>query len=113
MSIIFNFLVATFFNGKKSEINFNIFSSVYNFFFLGGGASLMAQTLKNPSIMWRPRFNALVGKILWRRAWLPTPVFWPGEFHEQRSLAGYRPPGHKECDMTERLSLSEKFLAVK
>ena len=41
MSIIFNFLVATFFNGKKSEINFNIFISVYKFFFffLGGGFS--------------------------------------------------------------------------
>ena len=73
----------------------------------------MTQTLKNPSIMWRSRFHALVGKIPWRRAWLPTPVFWPGEFHEQRSLAGYRPPGHKECDMTERLSLSETFLVVK
>ena len=23
------------------------------------------------------------------RASLPTPVFWPGEFHGQRSLAGY------------------------
>ena len=22
-----------------------------------------------------------VGKIPWRREWLPTPVFWPGEFH--------------------------------
>ena len=22
---------------------------------------------------------------------LPTPVFWPGEFHGQRSLAGYSP----------------------
>ena len=25
----------------------------------------------------------------WRREWLPTPVFLPGEFHGQRSLAGY------------------------
>ena len=24
----------------------------------------------------------------WRRAWLPTPVFLPGEFHGQRSLVG-------------------------
>ena len=30
------------------------------------------------------------GKIPWRRAWQPTPVFLPGEFHGQRSLAGYR-----------------------
>ena len=27
-----------------------------------------------------------------------------GEFHGQRSLAGYSPWGHKESDMTERLS---------
>ena len=28
-----------------------------------------------------PGFNPWVGKIPWRREWLPTPVFWPGEFH--------------------------------
>ena len=28
------------------------------------------------------------GKIPWRRAWQPTPVFLPGESHGQRSLAG-------------------------
>ena len=27
----------------------------------------------------------------WRRAGQPTPVFLPGEFHGQRSLAGYSP----------------------
>ena len=27
--------------------------------------------------------------VSWRRAWQPTPVFWPGESHGQRSLAGY------------------------
>ena len=41
----------------------------------------------------------------WRRAWQPTPAFLPGEFHGQRSLAGYRPWGPKESDMTEQLSL--------
>ena len=34
----------------------------------------------------------------------PTPVFLPGKFHEQRSLAGYSPRGPKESDTTERLS---------
>ena len=38
--------------------------------------------------------------------WQPTPVFLPGEFHGQRSLAGYSPWGHKESDRTERLTLS-------
>ena len=31
------------------------------------------------------------GLIPWRREWLPTPIILPGEFHEQRSLAGYSP----------------------
>ena len=29
-----------------------------------------------------------VGKILWRREQLPTPVFWPGEFHGLYSVWG-------------------------
>ena len=32
-------------------------------------------------------FDPWVGKISWRRAWQPAPVFLPGEFHGQRSLA--------------------------
>ena len=41
----------------------------------------------------RPGFDSWVGKILWRRAWQPTPVFLPGESHGQRSLMGYSPWG--------------------
>ena len=29
----------------------------------------------------RPGFDPWVGMIPWRRERLPTPVFWPGEFH--------------------------------
>ena len=36
-----------------------------------------------------------------RRAQQPTPVFLPGKFHGQRSLAGYSPWGHKQSDTTE------------
>ena len=39
----------------------------------------------------RCRFSPWVGKIPWRRAWQPTPVFLPGESHGQRSLAGCSP----------------------
>ena len=46
----------------------------------------------------RCRFDPWVGKIPWRRAWQPTPVFLPGESHGQRRLAGYRPRGRKESD---------------
>ena len=45
-----------------------------------------------------------VGKIPCRRAWQPTPASLPGQFHGQRSLAGYSPWGHKESDTTEQLS---------
>ena len=29
----------------------------------------------------------------------PTPVFLPGDFHGQKSLAGYSPWGHKESEL--------------
>ena len=45
----------------------------------------------------RPGFDPWVGKILWRRDWLPTPVFLPGEFHGQRSLVGYIVHGVAKC----------------
>ena len=44
------------------------------------------------------------GRFPWRRERQPTPVFLPGEFHEQRSLVGYSPWGCKESDTTERLT---------
>ena len=53
-----------------------------------------------------------LGSIPWRRAWQPTPVFLPGE-SPQRSLVGYSPWGHKESDMTERLSTAHKHLMLK
>ena len=36
-----------------------------------------------------------------RRAWQPTPVFLPGEYHGQRSLVGYSPWGCIQSDMTK------------
>ena len=61
----------------------------------------------------RHGFYPWIRKIPWRRKWHPTPVFFPGESHGQRSLAGYSPwslagysPwGRKESDMTEQLSM--------
>ena len=58
------------------------------------GASLVAQTVKNPLAMW----ETWIGKIPWRRERLPTPVFWPREFHGLYSLWGCKKP-----DMTEQL----------
>ena len=65
--------------------------------------SLVAQMVKH--LPW-------VGKISWRRKWKPTPVFLPGESHEQRSLVGYSPWGLKESDTTERLHLSNEQTEV-
>ena len=36
----------------------------------------------------------------WRRESLSTPVFLPGIFHGQRSLAGHSPWGHEDSDTT-------------
>ena len=36
-----------------------------------------------------------LGKIPWRREWLPTLVFLPGGFHGQKSLACYSPWGYE------------------
>jgi len=46
-------------------------------------------------------WESWVGKILWRKERLPTPIFWPEEFHGL-----YNPWGRKELDTTGRLPLS-------
>ena len=61
-------------------------------------ASLAACTEKLLLQSRRRRLDPLVGKILWRREWLPTLVFWPGESHGQRSLVGYSPWGRKRVE---------------
>ena len=63
--------------------------------------SLVAQLVKNPSAVWETWVWSQVGKIPWRREWLPTPVFWPREFQGL-----YSPWGRKESDTIEWLSLS-------
>ena len=55
----------------------------------------------NLPAMWETWFDPWIGKIPWRKEWLPTPVFWPGDFHGL-----YSPWGRKESDTTKRLSLS-------
>ena len=64
----------------------------------------------------RCRFSPWVRKIPWSKKWQPTPVFLPGKFHGQRSLAGCSLWGHKESDTTERLcvyiTMSQSFPPV-
>ena len=65
-------------------------------------ASLIAQLVKNPPAMQETPVRVLgqKDKIYERRDRLPTPVFWPGEFHGL-----YSPWGRRELDTTEPLSL--------
>ena len=69
--------------------------------------------VKNPPAMQEPWFHPWVRKIPWRRTWEPTAVFLPGESHGQKSLVGYSPWGHKELDMTERLTRSCLYFSRK
>ena len=50
-----------------------------------------------------------LGRSPWWRKWQPTLVFLSGEFHGQRSLAGYSPSGHKESDTAEWQSFTHSF----
>ena len=56
----------------------------------------MVLVVKNPPASAgdiRDAGSILSRKIPWRRARQPTPIFLSGEFHGQRSLAGYSPQG--------------------
>ena len=68
-------------------------------------ASVVAQLVKNLPAMQETWVQSLDwdGTIPWRRERLPTPVFWPGEFHgdSMENSMGRSPWGRKESDMTE------------
>ena len=76
---------------------------IYVYIGLPGGL-----VVKNPPTKcWRNKrhgFDPWIGKIPWNRKWQPTAVFLPGEFHGQRSLAGYSSWSCKESDTSEWLS---------
>ena len=71
------------------------------------GLLWLLRLLKNLPVIQETWVDLWVWKIPWRMEWLPTAVFFPGEFHRKRSLVGYSPGGCKESDMTEQLTLSE------
>ena len=55
---------------------------------------------------WRKcRFDPWARRIPWRRKWQPAPVFLPGKYHGQSSLAGYSLWSRKEFNMTKQLSM--------
>ena len=55
------------------------------------------------------QFHPWGGKIPWRRAWQPTPVFLPRESHGQKSLGGYSPWGRKESNATWQLNNTLRY----
>ena len=58
---------------------------------------------------WKRRgFDPWIGKIPWRKAWQPTPVFLPGESHGQRSLVGATVHRVTESDMTEAIYYAQR-----
>ena len=61
--------------------------------------------VKNLSAVRETQVQSLGGKIPWRMEWQPTPVYLPGEFHGQRSLADYSPWDHGKSETTKQLSL--------
>ena len=77
-------------------------SSTHNLGFPGGGSP--EETACQCRSHKRHWFDPWVGKIPWRRAWQPTPLFLPGESHRQRSLAGYSSWGCKESGMSVETS---------
>ena len=60
----------------------------------------MAQMVKSLPAMQKTRVRSLGWEDPLEKGWLPTPVFWPGEFHGL-----YSPLGLKELDTNEQLSL--------
>ena len=73
-------------------------------------SSLVASIVKNLPAVQKIGFDSSGRKIPWRREWLPTLVYLPGEFHGQKSLVGYSPWACKELDMTKRLTVSLRSL---
>ena len=107
------------FVGKVMSILLNMLSRLV-ITFLPRSKHILISWLQSPSavILWlswkrirlqwgRPGFDPWVGKIPWRRERLPTPVFWPGEFHGP--VRGV----HKELDTTERHRHREQIYKYK
>ena len=57
--------------------------------------------VKNSPAMWETWVQSLVQEDPLEKGMATTPVFLPGEFHGQRSLAGYSSGDHKKSDITQ------------
>ena len=57
-------------------------------------------------------FDSWFRRIFWSRKWQPTPVFFLGESHGQRSLVDYSPWGCKELDTTQNKLALQSYTAI-
>ena len=78
-------------------------------------APLVSQQLKNLPAMQETEVWSLVGKIPWRRKWQPTPLFFPGKSHGQRTLVGYSLWGNKRArhDLATKQQKQQISVSVK
>ena len=74
---------------------------------------LMTQRVKNLLALQEKPVQSLGRKDSQRREWQPTPLFFPGESHGQRSLADYSPWDLKDSDMAEQLTLSLSYIILR
>ena len=86
-------------DGEGDGREFQKGRDIYIYIYIYLWASLVSLLVKIPPAVWEPWLDPWVGKLAWRRESVPTPIFWPEEFH---GLSG--PWGHKESDTTEQLS---------
>ena len=94
--------------GCSSSIQFKFYAAMQLLMsvmgFHGGSA------VKNLPAMQETQVWSLSWEDPLRRAWQPTPVFLPGEFHGQRSLVGSGPQGCTETDMIETTKQKQQYL---
>ena len=76
---------------EKTPTKMQLFALLFTDYYSGLSWWLRRQTIC--PLCERCRFDSWVRRIPWRREWLPTPVFLPGEFHGQKSLVDYSPWG--------------------
>ena len=70
----------------------------------------MAQMVKNLPAMQEIQVQFLGREDPLKKRMETHSIFLPGEFHGQRTLAGYSPWGCNESDVTEQLTLAGHFL---
>ena len=91
-----------------STLSFNSFTSLlrsqlnYDMFIIFP----VAQMVKNPPIIQETGFEPWVGKIPWRRAWQPTPVFLRGESPWTEEPGGLQSMGSKRAGLNWATKLS-------